>query len=143
MSASPRLLRWSLGLAVVVVVVAGFVIGMRLGAVVSEPGVAELRFVDPRVLDSVPSSTVRSAGGFTGFGGAPALTGGVLRSGQLAGIEPGRITVEGPSATLEVSHDGGTRLFRLAAATSDLAPGDRVVLRTESGQVAGVLRVVE
>jgi hypothetical protein len=136
-------MRWTLTITVLAIGVAGFVVGMRLGVTASESGVRELRFVNPNALETTPSTAARSAGGFTGFGGAPALTGDVLRSGSLTAINPEGLSVGEPSASLEVAYEDSTRLFRIARAATPLAPGDRVVVRTEDGRVTGVLRVTE
>lgn len=141
MSLSPAVLRWSMALAVIAVAAAGLFAGMRAGSLASEPGVEELRFVDPNTLETTLQSAAKSAGGFTGFGGAPALSGDVLRTGSLASVDADGIRVDEPAASLNVVFEDGTRRFRIAPVSTPLAPGDRVVVRTEDSQVTGVLRV--
>ena len=143
MNASPAFVRWTVSLALVAIALAGFIAGMRLGAAASEPGFDELRFVDPSALETTPESAARSAGGFTGFGGAPALAGDVLDAGALESLEPGRLRIGTGAAFLDVAYQDGTRLFRIAPASAPLAPGDRVVVRTDGDRVTGVLRVTD
>ena len=143
MTVSPSLVRWTVSLALVAVGVAGFVAGMRLGSAASEPGVNQLRFVDPSALETTAESAARSAGGLTGFGGAPALTGDVLGSGVFGDTEAGLLRIEQSSRSLEIAYQDGTRLFRITPASAPLVPGDRVVVRTEDDQVTGVLRVTD
>lgn len=143
MSASPAVVRWAVSLALLGVAAGGFAVGMRLGATASDPGVEELRLVSPSALETTPESAARSAGGFTGFGGAPALTGDVLGSGVLGTSEPGSLRIEQSARSLEVAYQAGTRLFRITPASTPLGAGDRVVVRTEDGRVTGVLRVSE
>ncbi len=120
--------------------------GVRLGEAMSEPGTrtVEVTHPDSRASDAAPSSDApaRSAAGFTGFGGAPALRGDVLRTGTVQSVRGSEVlvTAEGSTAALRYTSTG--RFFRITPSTSDaLRPGEAVQLRIEDGRVAGVLKL--
>lgn len=132
-----------LGLAAAIVI--GSVLGVRLGANASEPGVEELRIVDPALAAAAPEHARRSAAGFTGFGSA-ALTGEVIAGGEIVSVEA---SDDGPGGTLIFRDEGrhttvryldGTRLFELVSG-AELAVGDTVVLRFADDEVVGLLLV--
>ena len=78
--------------------------GARLGIALAErftaPETVELLFVDPLQLAGTPDFALRSAGGFTGFGGPPALGGAVLRTGPVSAPQAGPLAIEGPSSAV-------------------------------------------
>ena len=122
----------------------GITLGARIGDRVTAPGTRVVAITDPALANPTPQWALRSAGGFTGFGGPPALAGDVFRSGALAADgdgDSGELLVEGPSATTTVRYEGSSRLFRIEPATDALAAGDVVVVRTVDGTVRGILRV--
>ena len=118
-------------------------LGVRLGANASEPGVEELRIGDPALATGAPEHARRSSGGFTGFGSA-ALAGEVITGGELVSVQS-----EGDGGTL-VFRDGGretslrylngSRLFELIDG-AELSAGDTVVLRFDGDTVVGMLRI--
>jgi hypothetical protein len=130
-----------LGLAVVLALVGGGWLGMRLGERASEPEVRELTFRDPLLLEDTPSYAVRSAGGFTGFGGPPVFDGDVLRSGLVEAADDRSVTFADEAASLRISYSSDVLLFRIVAASTPLEPGDTVLLRTVDGVPAALLRV--
>jgi len=132
-----------LGLAVVLAVAGGGWLGVRFGERASEPGVRELTFRDPLLLEDTPAYAVRSAGGFTGFGGPPAFDGDVLRSGVVESLDEAEnaLTLVDGAATLGVTYSTPKLLFRIVAATEPLEAGDTVLIRTVDGVPASLLRV--
>ncbi len=131
-----------LALAVLALAGGGFVAGAAAGRAVSEPGEVRLVFSDPTQMDTTPDVAQRSGGGFTGFGGSPALAGDVLRAGVVGGIEDGSFTVDAAGASILVSFSESQRLFRIEPATTPLVEGDVVLVRLVDGTVTGVLRVL-
>lgn len=131
-------------LALVLVALAGggFVAGAAAGRAMSEPGEVRLVFSDPTQMDTTPGLAQRSAGGFTGFGGSPALPGDVLRTGVVGDVDDGSFTVDAAGASIVVSYGEPQRLFRIEAATTPLVQGDVVLVRFVDGTVTGVLRVL-
>ena len=120
----------------------GFVAGAAAGRALSEPSQVSLVFSDPTQMDTTPEQAQRSGGGFTGFGGSPALAGDVLRSGVVGGVDDGSFTVDAAGASIVVSYSEPRRLFRIEPATTPLVEGDAVVVRLVDGAVTGVLRVL-
>ena len=66
---------------------AGAAAGIVLGDRASEPGSRTLSLVDPAFQQLIAEPALRSDGGFTGFGGLPALNGRVLRFGTVRALE--------------------------------------------------------
>ena len=116
----------------------GALLGVALGERTTEQGVQQLRIIDPLSFDAPPATALRSAGGFTGFGGLPALSGDVFRSGRVSGSDEGGllITAEGMQIVIEFSRP--LRLFRIVS-TPRVAVGDTVLVRRVDGEVTGVL----
>lgn len=116
----------------------GALLGVALGERATEQGVQQLRIIDPLSFDAPPTTALRSAGGFTGFGGLPALSGDVFRSGRVSGSDEGGllITAEGMQIVIEFSRP--LRLFRIVS-TPQVAVGDTVLVRRVDGEVTGVL----
>lgn len=128
-----------------VAIVLGGLLGLRLGANASEPGVQEVRVVDPVLAAAAPQHAQRSSAGFTGFGSA-ALTGEVIAGGVLESVEAdengngGTLVFRDEGRRTSVRYLDGTRLFELVAG-AELAEGDTVVLRFADNVVVGLLRV--
>ncbi len=130
---------------------AGVFVGIILGDRNSEPGTTTLRIVDPAFEQLIAEPAIRSAGGFTGFGGLPALNGRVLRFGTVESIEldppsptgtvGGTLTVTADGATATVRFIRVERLFTITPATEPLAPGDLVQLNIEGDRAVGTLRL--
>lgn len=123
------------------VAAAGGLSGVALGERMSERGIEELVIADPALApDERPA--LRSAGGFTGFEGAPALIGAVVRTGTFEETAEGDVRVTQDGASVEISLREPDRLLRLAPAASPLLPGDIVLVRYGSDdEVTGILRV--
>lgn len=116
----------------------GALLGVALGERATEQGVQQLRIIDPLSFDATPATALRSAGGFTGFGGLPALSGDVFRSGRVSrSDEDGLlITAEGMQIVIEFSRP--LRLFRIVS-TPRVVVGDTVLVRHVDGEITGVL----
>lgn len=127
----------------------GALAGMRLAARVSAPAERTVTIAAPELTDEVSGAVAaafRSAAGFTGFGGLPALRGDVLRSGvvQLGSGQdtpPGALTILEEGAHTAVRYRSADRLFRIAPGRVPLAAGDVVLIRVVEGVAVGVLRV--
>ena len=140
MTASPRTA--ALVAFLLAAAVAGFAGGATLAggltdAETGDPPPLVLPAVDPR-----PPWAARSAAGFTGFGGHPALAGAVLVSGVVGETRDGALTVDAAGMRTTVEHGGPLRLFRIRRARAPLAAGDAVLLRFDGDVAAAVLRVV-
>ncbi len=130
---------------------AGAVSGIILGDRASEPGTTTLSLLDPAFQQLLAEPAYRSAGGFTGFGGMPALGGRVLRFGTVRGLEldpptgsgtiGGTLTVEADGAVATVRFVRAERFFSIGPAVEPLQPGDLVQLRIEGQQAVGSLRL--
>ena len=120
----------------------GASLGIKLAERATAPGTVELVFIDPRQLTGAPDFALRSAGGFTGFGGTPALGGDVLRIGVVSESEQGRLVIEGPGSLATVTYSSPDRLFAIGLAVEPLLVGDLVLVRLVDDRVAGILRVV-
>lgn len=116
----------------------GALLGVALGERSTEQGVEQLRIIDPLSFDAPPATALRSEGGFTGFGGLPALSGDVFRSGRVSASDEGGllITAEGTQTMIDFSRP--LRLFRIVS-TQQVAVGDTVLVRRVDGEVTGVL----
>jgi hypothetical protein len=131
------------GLALAMVL--GGIVGLRLGASASEPGVQQLSIIDPALAAAAPEHAQRSPAGFTGFGSA-ALLGEVIAGGVLESVEAdengngGTLVFRDEGRRTSVRYLDGTRLFELVAG-AELAAGDIVVLRFADDAVVGLLRV--
>lgn len=116
----------------------GALLGVALGERSTQQGVQHVRIIDPLSFDAPPATALRSQGGFTGFGGLPALSGDVFRSGRVSGSSEGEllITAEGMQTVIDFSSP--LRLFRIIS-TEQVAVGDTVLVRRVDGEVTGVL----
>ena len=128
---------------------AGVFAGIVLGDRASEPGSTTLTLVDPAFQQLLAEDAVRSDGGFTGFGGLPALNGRVLRFGTVeavaldppspAGTIGGSLTVAADGALAIVRFVRIERFFAIEPASQPLQPGDLVQLRVEGDQAVSTL----
>ena len=136
--------------ALVAAGLAGAVLGVAAGERASESEVELLVLPEPALLAETPAGALRSAGGFTGFGGLPALPGDVLRAGtvtesaaeaEAAGAGAGALVVEAGGSAAQIRFSSPARLFRIAALQGALGAGDIVVVRLVDGAPQAVLRV--
>lgn len=119
----------------------GGFLGMRLGDVASEPDVERVTVVAPEVLAGPPDDVARSPGGFTGFGGPPAVRGEVQRSGLVQRADAGTLVVGDAESGVTVRYTSPERLFRIVRAGAPLRPGDLVQVRSEDGRAIAILRL--
>lgn len=134
----------ALALAVVLVAAlgGGVLSGIALGEHASRPGTQLLALDDPRAIESGVSAPLRSAAGFTGFEGRPALGGVVVRVGVVGDVQERSLAVVDGGGTLTISLTQPQRIYRLARATQPLAAGDVVLVRLdEEGAPVAALRV--
>lgn len=117
-------------------------LGSRLAADMTEPNTRMVAIDDPAGSARIPDWAGRSEGGFTGFGGLPALPGVIFRSGVIAEHEEGVIIVDSDDARTTINYRSPIRLFRIRPAAEPLAAGDVVVVRLVDGRTAGVLRLL-
>ena len=127
--------------SLVAVGVAGALAGAWLGGRASEPNVQELVIADPALLDGAAGTALRTAGGFTGFGGLPALSGDVLLQGVVEEVGEQTIEIAAGGGTVTVRYRSPDRLFAVQSVERPLEAGDLVVLRIEDGVAVAVLRV--
>ncbi len=120
---------------------AGAVLGTVAGERASEPRVEELVLTEPALLAETPAGALRSVGGFTGFGGLPALPGDVLRAGTVVEGREGALVVDSGGSEAEIRFSSPSRLFRISALRDALGAGDIVVVRFVDGTPQAVLRV--
>lgn len=116
----------------------GAALGVALGERATEQGVEQLRIVDPLSFDATPATALRSEGGFTGFGGLPALSGDVFRSGRVAESSEGGLLITGEGTRTLIDFSRPLRLFRIVS-TPQVVVGDTVLVRRVDGEVTGVL----
>ncbi len=146
-----RVISTTAAIGLVLAALAGGAAGVYLGSEVSEQDTRVLSIVDPEFQQLVPEAAIRSTGGFTGFGGLPALGGRVLRFGTVEAVElddpgedgaiRGTITIAGNGATTTVRFVRVERLFSIDAAGAGLQVGDLVQLRIEDDRAISVLRL--
>lgn len=142
MRIAARLISFAAIGGIVLAALGGVAIGMRLGELRSEPGLQVLTIESPLGAEDA-SPPHRSAGGFTGFEGAPALPGRAVRSGEVARHEETAFVVVSADGELAVRTTDAARLFRLASSDRPLQPGDTVMLRVDaSGTAQAALRVL-
>lgn len=121
---------------------AGAFLGNAVASDLTEPGERVVVLEDPQGFARTPDWAQRSAGGFTGFGGLPALPGAVLHSGTISESSDGGLLVDAPNVRTTVDFTEPLRLFRIRPGESPLAPGDVVLVRTTDGTASGVLRLL-
>lgn len=141
MTLRARLQAWATGLAVLLAAVGGGWVGTRLGHSASAPHVDHVSVTAPEALAGPPADAARSPGGFTGFGGPPALRGEVQRSGAVLRVESGLVVVGTAESSTNLRYTSAERLFRIAPATTPVKAGDLVQIRVKDGQATGILRL--
>lgn len=120
---------------------AGGLLGVRLGRVASTPAARHIAVSAPEAFAGPPADVARSAGGFTGFGGRPALGGEVLRSGTVETTGGGTILIAGAESTLSLRATSSERLYGILPATAPLRAGDLVQVYARDGAAVAVLRL--
>ncbi len=141
MSVSPRATAVLLLLLLTAVTGGGAYLGAASAREITEPGTKEVLLADPRSAAAVPAWATRSAGGFTGFGEAPALRGVVLGSGTIVASDDGSLIVEAPGVRRIVDYTETLRLFRIRPSLALPSAGDTVLVRLVDGVATGVLRL--
>ena len=121
---------------------AGAFLGGAVASNLTERGQRVVLLENPQSFAQTPAWAKRSAGGFTGFGGLPALAGVVLHSGTISESSDGRLLVDAPNARTTVDFTEPLRLFRIRPAESPLVRGDVVLVRTTDETTTGVLRLL-
>lgn len=139
--ASSRALSLTLGVALMLALAVGGFVGARLGERASRASAEVLTVVDPESLTARSAEGLASVGGFSGFGGPPALQGEVLRHGIASEVAPGRVVVTDGTANVTVEYTQPQRLYRIARATTAPASGDAAVVTFEGTRATGVLLV--
>ncbi len=137
---SGRVMSMAVTASMLIVLLAGALVGVRLGERASRADARALSIVEPDSLPARSAVESSSAGGFTGFGGPPALQGDVLRRGTATDLTPrGLVLVDGAaSTTVEYSEPG--RLYRIVSARSELTVGDAVLVRVDGERGTSILR---
>jgi len=141
MSLRGRLKRGAIWAGLLLACALGTTAGIRLGHAASEPHVEEIEVTAPRSLAGPPEGTIRSLGGFTGFGGPPAIRGEVQRSGSVLRAETGSVTVGTGESQSTVRYNSPERLFRIVPASAAPRAGDLVQVRLEGDRATSVLRL--
>lgn len=141
---TPRL-PWALVAALTVVaivasVLGGLTLGRWAGARASEPTVVQLVIEDPALSAAPAIDGWISDGGFTGFGGLPALPGDVWRRAHVLESEPGRLVIQSEGATTTIRFREPLRLFEIVPLDT-IEARDIAVLRLVDGLVQAVLVV--
>lgn len=149
MSLRSRLLMTVAVLGLIGATAGGVVVGIVLGDRESEPGTRTLTLLDPAFQQLLAEPAFRSEGGFTGFGGLPALNGRVLRFGTVRALQldppsesgaiGGTLTVETDGAIAEVRFIRLERFFAITPASTALEPGDVVQVRIEGDRAVSAL----
>ena len=142
---SARRLPWALVAAITIAAISaaalgGLSLGRWAGARASEPTVVQLVIEDPALSAAPAIEGWISDGGFTGFGGLPALPGEVWRRARVIESEPGRLVIDADGTTTTVSFSRPLRLFEIAPLDA-VEVGDIAVLRFVDGVVQAVLVV--
>ena len=141
MTLRARLQTAAVVVAVMLASAGGGWLGIRLGHAASEPHVERVEVVAPEVLAGPSADVARSPGGFTGFGGAPALRGEVQRSGAVQRADAGAVVVGSAESNVTVRYTSPERLFRIVPAGSPPKPGDLVQVRVKDGAAISLLRL--
>ncbi|MYE32233.1 MAG: hypothetical protein F4X80_06205, partial [Chloroflexi bacterium] len=124
--------------ALVAAALAGLVLGRWAGERASAPTVVELVIEDPALAAADADEGWTTRGGFTGFGGLPALPGEVWRAAHVVESEPGRLVVTSGGATTTIDYRATSRLFEIVPGDS-IEVGDIVVVRMVGGVIAAML----
>ncbi|MDE2695677.1 MAG: hypothetical protein OXH97_04065 [Chloroflexota bacterium] len=126
--------------ALVAAALAGLVLGRWAGERASAPTVVELAIEDPALAAADADEGWTTRGGFTGFGGLPALPGEVWRAAHVVESEPGRLVITSGGATTTIDYRATSRLFEIVPGDS-IEVGDIVVVRIVDGVIAAMLVV--
>lgn len=119
----------------------GGALGVRLGRAASAPAVRHVAVAAAEGFAGPPADAARSPGGFTGFGGRPALGGEVLRSGTVETAGGGATAIASPGSTLTVRVTSAERLYAIVPASAPLRAGDSVQVHARDGSAVAVLRL--
>lgn len=130
----------ALGGTLLLALVVGVVVGGRLARWSTQPVTHVLEVVDPASAAAATPRGSTSPGGFTGFGGPPALHGEVLQSGTVTSSASGRIAIGLDGGGADITFSGTGRMYRIVPATSPIAAGDRVVVRLDGATALAVMR---
>lgn len=141
MTLRARLQSAAVVVAVLLASAGGGWLGIRLGHAASEPNVERVEVVAPEALAGPPANVARSPGGFTGFGGAPALRGEVQRNGTVQRADAGSVVVGPAESNVTVRYTSPERLFRIVPAGTPLKAGDLVQVRVKDGAALSLLRL--
>ena len=126
--------------ALVAAALAGLVLGRWAGEQASAPTVVELAIEDPALAAADADEGWTTRGGFTGFGGLPALPGEVWRAAHVVESEPGRLVITSGGATTTIDYRATSRLFEIVPGDG-FEVGDIVVVRIVDGVIAAMLVV--
>ena len=126
--------------ALVASALGGLVLGRWAGERASAPAVIEVVIEDPALSAADASEGWTTRGGFTGFGGLPALPGEVWRAARVVESSPGRLVITSDEATTTIDFRSPSRLFEIISADG-IEVGDLVVVRLVDGVVAAMLVV--
>ncbi|GMU39492.1 MAG: hypothetical protein AMXMBFR23_03580 [Chloroflexota bacterium] len=139
---SARLRGWLTAVGLLAALAGGGLAGSALGERASRPGTETLTLASADAAGTGVATPLRSAAGFTGFEGRPALGGAVVRVGAVEHVQERALTVVEGAGTFEVSLTQPLRLFRIVEASRPLQAGDIVLLRVASdGTPQAALRV--
>ena len=143
--ASPWRLPWALVAAITIAALAasalgGLALGRWAGARASEPAVVQLVIEDPALSAAPVIEGWTSPGGFTGFGGLPALPGEVWRAALVVESAPGRLVISSEGGTTTINFGEPVRLFEIGPLDT-VEVGDIAVVRLADGVVQAVLVV--
>lgn len=116
-------------------------LGASFGRAASAPVVRQVSIAAPEAFAGPAADARRSPGGFTGFGGSPALAGDVLRGGTVEAASGGGIAIVTGTSTLTLRPTSGERIYAIAATNASLRPGDAVQVFVRDGAVTGVLKL--
>jgi hypothetical protein len=138
-----RLVPFALLLGVLFAAADGAFLGTRLARAVTRPGHEDVVIAAPALAAGPRPEALVAPGGFTGFGGAPALGGDVFRAGTVASVDGAgqTLVIQSQGSTATLRYTSTVRFFRLQPLVGSLTPGDLVVVRYQGDQPAGVMRV--
>lgn len=126
---------------IVLAALGGVLLGLRLADAANEPQQRTLTIANPEGAQDA-SPALRSAGGFTGFEGLPALPGDAVRSGEIRDVTDEGFLVASGGGALSVAAARAGDTYRIASLERSLASGDAVVLRIDaSGAVVAALLI--
>lgn len=124
--------------ALVASALGGLVLGRWAGERASEPAVIEVVIDDPALAAADADEGWTTRGGFSGFGGLPALPGEVWSAARVVESEPGRLVITSDGATTAIDYRSPSRLFEIAPAAG-VEVGDIVVVRIVDGVAVAML----